>query len=113
MQPQDDTAQDRGTTGARRGGMGADLRRRLAALGGWLMHAINSVKRHPNRWVRWGAAACLIAGGFLGFLPVLGLWMLPLGLVIISDEVGWLRRPRRRITVWLVSRYKRWRWRST
>lgn len=111
MPARDDTANDRRTAAARRSA-GADLRGRLAALGSWLMYAINSVKRHPNRWVRWGAAACLIAGGFLGFLPVLGLWMLPLGLIIISDEVGWLRRPRRRITVWLVSRYKHWRSRS-
>ncbi len=38
--------------------------------------------------------------GFLGFLPILGFWMIPLGLWILSHEFGWLRRARRRFSVW-------------
>jgi hypothetical protein len=33
----------------------------------------------------------LIAGGFLAILPVFGLWMLPLGLALIADDVPWLK----------------------
>ena len=32
-------------------------------------------------------------GGLLGFLPVLGFWMLPLGLVLLSLDFALLRRP--------------------
>ena len=39
-----------------------------------------------------GLLLCL--GGALWFLPVLGLWMLPLGLLILSEDVPWLRRRR-------------------
>ncbi|MEQ8708443.1 MAG: hypothetical protein RIC36_05590 [Rhodospirillales bacterium] len=45
-----------------------------------------------------GAALC--AGGVLGFLPVVGFWMLPLGIVVLSMDSAWLRRQRRHITIW-------------
>jgi purine-cytosine permease-like protein len=51
----------------------------------------------------------LIIGGFLGFLPVLGFWMIPLGVVVLSIDFPVVRRFRRNITVklgyWL---HKRW-----
>jgi hypothetical protein len=28
----------------------------------------------------------LVAGGLLSFLPVLGIWMLPFGLALLSDD---------------------------
>ncbi|MBL4838849.1 MAG: hypothetical protein JKY34_14855 [Kordiimonadaceae bacterium] len=37
----------------------------------------------------------LIIGGILGFLPVLGFWMVPLGLVILSVDFAFVRRFRR------------------
>ena len=43
----------------------------------------------------------LVLLGFLGFLPVLGFWMIPLGVLIISYEVPLVRRWRRRFVVWL------------
>jgi hypothetical protein len=42
----------------------------------------------------------LVAGGVLGFLPVLGFWMLPLGLAMLSIDSPSMRRKRRR---WLVT----------
>jgi len=41
----------------------------------------------------------LIIGGILGFLPVLGFWMIPLGLIILSQDFASVRRFRRRWTV--------------
>lgn len=46
------------------------------------------------------AGLALMAGGVLGFLPVLGFWMLPLGMALIALDIpplrrrllGWLRR---------------------
>ena len=37
----------------------------------------------------------LIIGGFLGFLPVLGFWMAPLGLLVLSVDFPAVRRFRR------------------
>ena len=62
------------------------------------------LKRHPNAWIRRGAGAALIVGGILGFLPILGFWMLPLGIVLISDDIPWLRRQRRRVQSWWLRR---------
>ena len=41
----------------------------------------------------------LVAGGVLSFLPVLGIWMLPLGLVVLSADSKRVRRLRRRSDV--------------
>ncbi|MCB1417531.1 MAG: hypothetical protein KDJ74_00420, partial [Notoacmeibacter sp.] len=42
----------------------------------------------------------LVLLGFLGFLPVLGFWMIPLGLIILSQDSAPVRRWRRRVEVW-------------
>ncbi|MCH7931758.1 MAG: hypothetical protein IH906_06050 [Proteobacteria bacterium] len=63
------------------------------------------LKRHPSPWVRRAAGVLLVIGGVLGFLPVLGFWMLPLGLVLLSDDVPWLRRRRRAAQVWVTRRW--------
>ena len=42
----------------------------------------------------------LIAGGLLGFLPVLGFWMIPLGFLVLSVDLPAVRRWRRQLTVW-------------
>jgi hypothetical protein len=42
----------------------------------------------------------LVFFGFLGFLPVLGFWMAPLGILILSYEFATVRRFRRRSVVW-------------
>jgi hypothetical protein len=52
-----------------------------------------------SRAMRIGIGILLIIGGILGFLPVLGFWMIPLGFVVLSFENHHLRRLRRRIVV--------------
>jgi len=42
----------------------------------------------------------LIILGIFGFLPVLGFWMVPLGLLVLSYEFSTVRRWRRRFAVW-------------
>jgi hypothetical protein len=44
----------------------------------------------------------LVFGGLLGFLPVLGFWMIPLGLLVLSIDFPPVRRFRRNATVKLV-----------
>jgi hypothetical protein len=44
-----------------------------------------------------GAGLC--AGGVVGFLPIVGFWMLPLGLVVLSVDSPAVRRLRRRLEV--------------
>ena len=53
-----------------------------------------------SRPLRIGLGGSLICGGVLGFLPILGFWMVPLGFVVLSHDLPFVRRQRRRITVW-------------
>jgi hypothetical protein len=43
--------------------------------------------------VRLPLALLLVLGGIFSFLPVLGLWMLPLGLAILAVDIPPLRKP--------------------
>ena len=45
-----------------------------------------------------GIALCL--GGLLGFLPILGFWMVPLGLMVLSIDLAPVRRLCRRVALW-------------
>lgn len=47
----------------------------------------------------------LILGGLFSVLPVLGLWMLPLGLILLALDVPHLQRP---VAAALI-RFRHWR----
>lgn len=49
--------------------------------------------------LRLPVGGLLIAGGVFSFLPGLGLWMLPLGLMLIAVDVPFLRRPVSGLTI--------------
>jgi hypothetical protein len=46
------------------------------------------------------AGLALIAGGIFSFLPVLGIWMLPLGAVLLARDIPPLRGPSARMLAW-------------
>ena len=68
----------------------------------WLAH----LRKPSASWLRVPLGFLLIVGGVLGFLPVLGFWMLPLGLVLLSLDFALLRRPTART---IVSGERHWR----
>lgn len=51
------------------------------------------VRKPHMHLVRIPLALLLILGGIFSFLPVLGLWMLPLGLLVLAVDIPPLRRP--------------------
>lgn len=66
------------------------------------------LRRPSSRRVRIPAAVLLMMGGSLGFLPVLGLWMLPLGLVLLAEDFPPARRAVDRALEWLEQRRPHW-----
>jgi len=61
-----------------------------------------------SRSLRILIGVSLIIGGILGFLPVVGFWMIPLGVVVLSAELHLVRRWRRRAVVkWGRSKQRR------
>ena len=67
---------------------------RPARFVGWL-------RKPSSRLVRIPLAILLIAGGIFSFLPVLGLWMLPLGLLLFAQDVPILQKPMARMLGWV------------
>lgn len=67
---------------------------RLARFVCWL-------RKPSSRLVRIPLAILLIVGGIFSFLPVLGLWMLPLGLLLVAQDVPMLQKPMARMLGWV------------
>ncbi len=57
-----------------------------------------------SRRLRIVIGVALIFLGMLGFLPVLGFWMIPLGILVLSYEFATVRRWRRRFELWWAER---------
>lgn len=65
--------------------------------------------RQPKAFaIRISAGVLLVCFGVLGFLPILGFWMLPLGLMLLAEDVPPLRSLRSRILNWIERRYPHW-----
>ncbi len=60
--------------------------------------------RPEAKWVRLPLGFALIAGGAMGFLPVLGVWMLPVGALLVGEDIP----PVRRATLRVLGRLQRW-----
>jgi hypothetical protein len=69
-----------------------------------MAHKVRIFNRHwhlpKSKPIRIGLGILLIALGLLGFLPVLGFWMIPLGLLVLSIDIPIVRRWRRQLAVW-------------
>jgi hypothetical protein len=60
-----------------------------------------------NRAVRIGIGVALVLGGLVGFLPILGFWMVPLGFLVLATDIPAIRRINRRVS----TSFLRW-WRG-
>src|ERR1700761_5805877 len=58
-------------------------------------------------WVRLLVAVLLIVGGVFSFLPILGFWMLPLGLLLIAQDFPILQGPLLAAFRWAESKWTR------
>lgn len=65
-----------------------------------------------SRLFRLGVGGVFVLGGTIGFLPVLGFWMVPMGFLILSVDIPIVRRWNRRVTVWGMRRWYDYRGRS-
>lgn len=84
------------------------LRRLLRRLPGRMQAITRWLRKPASKWARLPAGVFLIIGGFLAILPVFGLWMLPLGLILLAEDMPPLRRGRDRALDWLERRRPHW-----
>jgi hypothetical protein len=71
-----------------------DLRNRLVAA---IRRTVLWGERRVPRGVRSVLGVLCVLGGLVGFLPVLGFWMIPAGLALIALDIPAMRR---RILAW-------------
>jgi hypothetical protein len=70
--------------------------------------AVFFLLKPSSRWVRIPSGTLLVAGGVLSFLPVLGVWMLPVGLALLAEDVPPLRASRTRALDWIQRKKPQW-----
>jgi hypothetical protein len=76
------------------------LGRKIPVLAGFLRWA-----RLPSaRLVRIPLGILLVLGGIFSILPVLGIWMLPLGLLLLAVDLPPLQTP----VAWAIIKTERW-----
>lgn len=100
--------------------MGDDGRRELdRALDGLeeevpdrVSRAIRWLRDPKARKIRIPIGLLFLLGGVFWFLPVLGLELIPIGLLLIAQDVPFLRKPVGRAMLWLEDRWRalRRRW---
>ena len=81
------------------------LERLIDRLPRYLQSAVRWSRRPSSRWVRVPAGVFLIGASILGFLPVLGFWMLPLGLVLLAEDLLPARWSIARLLDWVERRW--------
>jgi hypothetical protein len=54
---------------------------------------LERIRRPEARWIRIPLGLLLVLGGIFSFLPVLGIWMLPLGLLLLALDLVFLQGP--------------------
>jgi hypothetical protein len=69
---------------------------------------VSYLLKPSSRWVRIPSGALLVVGGVLSFLPVLGVWMLPLGLALLAEDVPALRSSRSKVFDWIERKKPHW-----
>ncbi|HEY0837499.1 MAG TPA: hypothetical protein VGE72_26535 [Azospirillum sp.] len=71
--------------------------------------ALGRIRAPSATWVRFPVGLLLVLGGVFSFLPVLGVWMLPLGLVLLAYDIPLLKAPIGRTLVWAERRWREWK----
>lgn len=78
----------------------ARLGRKIPSIAGFLRWA-----RQPSaRLIRIPLGILLVLGGIFSILPVLGIWMLPLGLLLLAVDMPPLQTP----VAWAIIKGHRW-----
>jgi hypothetical protein len=68
--------------------------------------AIHRLREPGSRWIRLPLGLVLIVAGLFGFLPILGYEFIPLGLLLIAQDVPFLRGPVGSFALWLEHKWE-------
>ncbi len=84
---------------------GQDIDREVQEIKREVPHGISRIldwaTRPAVRWMRIPVAILLIVCGILGFLRILGFWMVPLGVLLLAIYIPSLRGPTVKLLRWV------------
>jgi hypothetical protein len=63
------------------------------------------VFRPEAKWLRIPLGSVLVLAGLLGFLPIFGFWMLPLGALLLAEDFAVVRN----LTTHVINAVETWR----
>ena len=70
----------------------------------WLSGTIRGLQSRRAVLIRVPVAILMILGGLVSFLPFLGIWMLPLGIMLLAIDIPKLQGP----VAGMIIRLRRW-----
>lgn len=73
-----------------------------------MRRAIQWLRKPEQKWVRLPSGLLLILGGLLSFLPVLGVWMLPLGILLLAEDIPLFQNLSGKMLGWIARRKPSW-----
>ena len=82
------------------------LERLEGRLPGWAAKFVRWLRQPNSRWFRLPLGIFLILAGIVGFLPVLGFWMIPLGFIVIAKDLPPLQPALVRVLDWAERRWQ-------
>lgn len=82
----------------------------------WMSRAVCWLHSPKSRKYRIPIGLLLIACGLVGFLPIVGYEFIPVGLLVLAQDIPFLRKPVGKFILWLLDkweglkrRWKRWK----
>jgi hypothetical protein len=70
---------------------------------------VDWVRRPTSRLIRIPMGCALVLGGIFGFMPILGFWMFPLGLLLLARDIPALEPPLARMLAWINRHWPGWK----
>jgi hypothetical protein len=90
----------RGMTSSHEQDLDEHLERFERRLPKWAAAFVGWLRQPGSRWIRLPLGIVLILAGIVGFLPILGFWMVPLGLIVMAKDLPPLQPALVRILDW-------------
>jgi hypothetical protein len=81
--------------------------RLLPKLPARMRSGIEWLRKPSSRWLRIPCALLFTLGGVFSILPVLGLWMLPLGLALLAEDLPGIKPFLETAACWCVRTWHR------
>lgn len=72
----------------------------------WMSKHIRWLHSSKSRKFRLPIGIFLIACGLVGFLPIVGYEFIPVGLLVIAQDIPFMRKPMGKFVLWLLDKWK-------